>query len=257
MFSALRFLTGVASVSSSVTMLILCKFRNYRVERSCCYTSVNMDSWWRHLMKTFSALLDLCAGNSPVSFDVFVDLRLMKPLRKQWRLWWFETPEPSLWRHSNDFSLSYNNNLWRIYRLTHWGLGQNNRHLADDIFKCLFLNDNVWISIKISLKFVPKGPRNNILTLAHIMAWRLIGANPLSEPTMVRSPTHICVTWPQYPNYILVRCRRRSLNREILICWSSDFPVGHQLMIYLNMSGCTNRSSTLYIDTVLHVTHKK
>ena len=123
MFSALRFLTGVASVSSSVTMLILCKFRNYRVERSCCYTSVNMDSWWRHLMKTFSALLDLCAGNSPVSFDVFVDLRLMKPLRKQWRLRWFETPEPSLWRHSNDFSLSYNNNLWRIYRLTHWGLG--------------------------------------------------------------------------------------------------------------------------------------
>ena len=27
--------------------------------------------------------------------------------------------------------------------------------LAVDIFKCIFLNENVWISIKISLKFVP------------------------------------------------------------------------------------------------------
>ena len=36
---------------------------------------------------------------------------------------------------------------------------------ADDIFKCIFLNENVWISIKISLKFVPKGPIDNILAL--------------------------------------------------------------------------------------------
>ena len=35
---------------------------------------------------------------------------------------------------------------------------QNGRHFPDDIFKCLFLNENVWISIKISLKFVPEGP---------------------------------------------------------------------------------------------------
>ena len=39
---------------------------------------------------------------------------------------------------------------------------QNGRHFADDIFKCIFLNENVWIPIKISLKFVPKGPINNI-----------------------------------------------------------------------------------------------
>ena len=35
----------------------------------------------------------------------------------------------------------------------------------DDIFKCIFLNKNVWIVIKISLKFVLKGPMNNILAL--------------------------------------------------------------------------------------------
>ena len=42
---------------------------------------------------------------------------------------------------------------------------QNSRFFPDDIFKCIFLNENVWISIKISLKFVPKGPINNILPL--------------------------------------------------------------------------------------------
>ena len=33
---------------------------------------------------------------------------------------------------------------------------QNGRHFPDDIFRCTFLNEHVWISIKISLKFVPK-----------------------------------------------------------------------------------------------------
>ena len=42
---------------------------------------------------------------------------------------------------------------------------QNGRHLPDDIFKCVFLEENVLISIKISLKFVPKGQINNILAL--------------------------------------------------------------------------------------------
>ena len=40
--------------------------------------------------------------------------------------------------------------------------------LADNIFKCIFLNENVWISINISLKFVPKGPINNIPALVQI-----------------------------------------------------------------------------------------
>ena len=36
---------------------------------------------------------------------------------------------------------------------------------TDDIFKCILLSDNVWISTKISLKFVPEGPINNIPAL--------------------------------------------------------------------------------------------
>ena len=35
---------------------------------------------------------------------------------------------------------------------------QNGRHFADDILKSIFLNENVWIPIEISFKFVPKGP---------------------------------------------------------------------------------------------------
>ena len=72
------------------------------------------NTWWRHQMETFSALLAICAGNSPVtgefpaqrpvtwSFDVFFDLRLNKRLSKQSWGWWFETPSRSLWRHCND-----------------------------------------------------------------------------------------------------------------------------------------------------------
>ena len=62
---------------------------------------------------------------------------------------------------------------------------QNGRHFADDIFKCIFLNENIWISIQISLKFVPKGPINNIPALVQIMAWRRLGDKPLSEPMIV------------------------------------------------------------------------
>ena len=48
---------------------------------------------------------------------------------------------------------------------------QNSRHFPDDSFKCIFLNENIGISIKISLKFAPKGPMNNIASLVQIMAW--------------------------------------------------------------------------------------
>ena len=77
---------------------------------------------------------------------------------------------------------------------------QNGRHFADDIFKWIFLNENVWIPIKMSLKFVPQGPINNIPALVQIMAWRRPGDKPLSEPIVIRLPTHICVTRPQRIN---------------------------------------------------------
>ena len=74
----------------------------------------------------------------------------------------------------------------------------NRRHFAYDIFKCIFENENEWITPRMSLKFVPKVRINNIPALVQIMAWRRPGDKPLSEPMMVSLPTHICVTRPQW-----------------------------------------------------------
>ena len=75
-------------------------------------------AWWRHQIETFSALLALCAGNSPVtaqrpvtrSFDVFFVLRLNKRLSKQSKSWWFVMPSRSLRLHCN--ATPANNIFW-------------------------------------------------------------------------------------------------------------------------------------------------
>ena len=90
---------------------------------------------------------------------------------------------------------------------------QNGRHFPDDILKWIFLNENVWISIEISLKFVPKCQINNIPALVQIMAWRRPGDKQLSEPMMVSLLTHICVTRPQWVDV--------SLNLYGRCIWSS------------------------------------
>ena len=61
---------------------------------------------------------------------------------------------------------------------------QNGRHFADGIFQCIFLNENVWISFQISLKFVPEGSINNIPAVDQILAWHWPGSKPSSEPMM-------------------------------------------------------------------------
>ena len=61
---------------------------------------------------------------------------------------------------------------------------QNRRHFAGDVFKCNFLNENVWIPINISLKFVPDVSINNIPTLVQMMAWhRTLGLNESTKET--------------------------------------------------------------------------
>ena len=79
-------------------------------------------------------------------------------------------------------------------------LRQNIRHFAEDIFKLIFLNENVWISTKIPLKFVLKVPIDNIPALVQITAWWRPHDRPLSEPMMVSWLTHKCITWPQWVN---------------------------------------------------------
>ena len=89
-------------------------------------------TWRRHQMETFSALLDICAGNSPVpgefpaqkpvtrSFDVFFDLHPNKRMSKHWWGWWFETPSCPLWCHCNDLDKLTDAIVWRLTSENSW-----------------------------------------------------------------------------------------------------------------------------------------
>ena len=108
------------------------------IQRACCLIHQNNGrygeaslplSWWRHQIETFSALLALCAGNSPVTGEFpaqrpvtrSFDLRLNKQLSKQWWGWWFDTPSRPLWRHCNDVQVSSARGLCPLW--THWTIG--------------------------------------------------------------------------------------------------------------------------------------
>ena len=78
---------------------------------------------------------------------------------------------------------------WRPFWITPFGQQkwfnsssprQNGRPFADDIFRCIFVNEKFCIWIKISLKLIPKGPIGNNPALVQIMAWRRIGDKPFS-----------------------------------------------------------------------------
>ena len=85
------------------------------------------------------------------------------------------------------------------------------------MFKYILLNENIWIPIEISLKFVPKGSINNNPALFQIMAWRRPGDKPLSEPMMVSSLTHICVTRPQWVKaQWITKCRHWFMYSSLL-----------------------------------------
>ena len=89
---------------------------------------------------------------------------------------------------AHDISTLISNKHWLFESWTHintlrqW---QTGRHFADNIFKHIFLNENVGISIQISPKFFPKGPIYNNPALLQIMAWCQTSNKPLSKPMMV------------------------------------------------------------------------
>ena len=74
------------------------------------------------------------------------------------------------------------------------GLKQNGRHFADIIFKCIFVNENVWILNRISLKFVPEGLIDNTSALVHVMAWCRTDCKSLSQP-MIAQFIDACMLW--------------------------------------------------------------
>ena len=106
------FITGLFSSKICCTLGALLAYQQGTDTHTAA--TVHVFAWWRHQMKeTFSTLLAVCVGNSPVtgefpaqrpvtwSFDVFFDLHLHKRLSKQFWGWWFETLSCSLWHDCN------------------------------------------------------------------------------------------------------------------------------------------------------------
>ena len=142
----------------------------------------------------------------------------------------------------------YSSVNWVAFGLTHWGWDE-----IDNISQTTFWNvfpsmKIVWISIKMSLKFVPKGSINNISVLVQIMAWCRSGNKTLSEPMMVRLPTHICVTRPQLTkhwldvlfddgiasNYLDQCCRRLLWYTRAKLCERQGVPFHRQFHYLFN-----------------------
>ena len=71
-----------------------------------------------------------------------------------------------------------------VSHLTHLSLGKMAAILAEDYFKCILLNKNDRIVIRVSLKFVPRSPVDNKPALVQVLAWRRIGDKPLFEPML-------------------------------------------------------------------------
>ena len=86
----------------------------------------------------------------------------------------------------------------------HWvnslRLQQNGCHFANNIFKRIFLNENCYILIKISLRFISKGSINNMLALVQIMAWCQIGEKAIIWTN--HSLVCWCITEAQWVNWL-------------------------------------------------------
>ena len=112
-----------AYINPAIYMIIILSIYNFN--NPPYMITIGPCPWWRHQMETFSALLALCAGNSPVpgefpaqtpvtrSFGAFFDLRLIKRLSKHSRGWWFET----LSRHYDVIVMNVHNASDPVYMI--------------------------------------------------------------------------------------------------------------------------------------------
>ena len=107
----------------------------------------------------------------------------------------------------------------------------NGRHFADNIFKCIFLNENISIAIKISLKFVPKGSINNIPALVQIMAW------------LLQATSHNLNQW-------------WSVYRRINASLGLNELTWHQESLDLDLSSGFVRPSDIYFQYILNKIHE-
>ena len=202
----------------------------------CVYVVFKAKAWWRHQMVTFSALLVLCAGNSPVtgefpsqrpvarSCDVFFDLCVHKRFSKHSWGWWFETPSSSLWRHRNEIGMAHfwhvNRCIWLciVYVSLSYGLyiqvtgqmylWQNNGIVA---FTAILLEINLILCVTRLPKLVIHCRVNNCMWLSNViillMNFHIYNHNSLLKDTYTNfyTITHITMGVPTTPVSLLHR----------------------------------------------------
>ena len=170
---------------------------------SCNHRHPDDDTKWKQFLRYWPFVRGI--HRSPVNSVHKGQWRgaLMLSLSCAWMNGWVNNGEAGdlrrpLWRHCNavrvcNQSTSVLSHLYGALLINTLRTRQNGRYLPDDIFKGILLNENVWILIIISLKFLHNGLTNNMPTLIQIMACRRPGDKPLSEPMMVNLLTHIYI----------------------------------------------------------------
>ena len=94
--------------------------------------------------------------------------------------------------------------------------GQNGRHFAHDIFRCIFVNEKFCVLIKISLKSVCLGLSDNNPALVQIMAWRHGVSIAAHSNAASRTMAFTFAALPYRENYVIwIPCKE---NQRILIC---------------------------------------
>ena len=158
-------------------------------ERRCCIVTPPLIGWSHTQSNPSFSILYIAQQLQRINFVLYImptkGLTLTSPKQKAHIL-------SLLW------SLFFGLQVPFCYRES--SVGMRILHTFSTCVSCIFLNENVWIPNKISLRFVPKGPINNNPSLVQITAWRRPGNKPLSEPMRVNSPTLICVIRPQWVN---------------------------------------------------------
>ena len=120
---------------------------------------------------------------------------------------------------------------------------QTSCHFSDNIFRCIFLNENVWISIKISVNYVLKGPINMVNLLMHVspdlnelIGWQWMIKYGNSQSTFFTSlgmfinQYRICF-WPLWTVHKVNRIVKNMQSNKITITWTYSMPNAIEITI--------------------------
>ena len=125
---------------------------------------------------------------------------------------WDSRPDIPGFQSKSTQLINHNRNVC-CYNASPFWPGQNGRYLADIILKCIFLSENIWMSVKISLMIVCECPTDNEATLVWVLAWCRICDKPLYQQILNWfTEVHMCVTRSQ-----------QKIWRQFWCCFSASY----------------------------------